>query len=370
MDEKMKIKARIRYKILLVVLPILLLTSVFIGLTAYYSSMNGITGIAKELLGYKLNEIYKYSARQTSLIKEMNLSGNSDLMDNAKNSVLDYVKTLLTSETGAFLALNTNAGMDFGTLSNSSHAGLSNILSIINGKTSGWIEFNLSGIRRVGVFIKYIEWNDYFIIFDNRDSFYSNVNQILNYLIIILTCSIIISSILLLYFISKITQPIIDFVKTIQDITDRMDLTRRVKIYYRDEIGYLATYFNNMISDLESAYNQIKNYAYQTVLAKNKEERIRFIFQKYVPSEVINNILNIASDTMLIGNKQKISVLFSDIRSFTTISEGLTPEELVLSLNAYFNKMGSEISRFNGIIDKFIGDAIMAIFGGSACTPE
>ena len=107
----------------------------------------------------------------------------------------------------------------------------------------------------------------------------------------------------------------------------------------------------------------IKNYAYQTVLAKNKEERIRFIFQKYVPSEVINTILNISADTMLIGNKQKVTVLFSDIRDFTTISEGMTPEDLVLSLNSYFNYMGEVISKNNGIIDKFIGDAIMAIFG-------
>ncbi len=368
--EVMKIKARIRYKILLVVIPILLLTSLFIGLTAYYSSTNGITSIAKEFLGYKLNEIYKYASRQSSLVKEMNLTNDQLLIENSKQSVLDYSRTVLTSETGAFLALKSDGSVDIATITNIRQADASNILKIIGNKTSGWIEFFISGRSKVGVFINYAEWSDYLLIFDDRDAFYSNVNMILNYLIIILAASVIISSVLLLYFISRITSPIVEFVHTIQDITEKMDLTRRVKIYYKDEVGYLASYFNNMISELESAYNQIKNYAYQTVLAKNKEERIRFIFQKYVPSEVINNILNIPVDSMLIGNKQVISVLFSDIRSFTTISESMTPEELVLSLNAYFNKMGTEISKFSGIIDKFIGDAIMAIFGAPMVKPN
>jgi class 3 adenylate cyclase len=82
-----------------------------------------------------------------------------------------------------------------------------------------------------------------------------------------------------------------------------------------------------------------------------------------VPQEIVNQVLNISSESMLIGNRQQVSILFSDIRGFTTISESMQPEELVLSLNAYFNEMVSIIMANHGVIDKFIGDAIMADFG-------
>lgn len=366
----MRLKGKIRYKILMVVLPILLLTSLFIGLTAYMSSRNGITSIAKEFLGYKLTEVYKYASRQAAVLKEMKMEKDSTVVGNAKISILDYSKTVLNSETGGFVAFTTSGVLDFTSLTNITTQDIAHILGMISNKTGGWVEYNSLNKSKVGVFIKYNDWNDYFLLLDDKDVFYSNVNAILNYLIIILTASVLISTVLLLYFISSLTAPIDEFMATIQDITGEMDLTRRVRVIYHDEIGYLATSFNSMISELESAYNQIKNYAYQTVLAKNKEERIRFIFQKYVPTEVINSILNISADSMLIGNRQKVSVLFSDIRNFTSISEGLTPEELVLSLNTYFNKMGMEISKMNGIIDKFIGDAIMAIFGAPMTRPN
>ena len=344
-------------------IPILVLTSVFIGMTAYFSSKNGITGIAKEFLGYKLNEVYKYAVRQNDIIKDMQVQ-DAAMITNAKITVVQNAQTVINSTTGGFLIVGTNGFVQYSTVSNfNQKLELKYLVQNISNKSSGWIEYDIGSVSRVGVFIIFSDWGEYFIIMEEKNTFYSAVTEIVNYLVIILVISLIISSILLLYFISKITFPIKDFVKTIQDITSRMDLTNRVKIYYQDEIGYLGFYFNNMIAELEAAYNQIKNYAYQTVLAKKKEERIRFIFQKFVPQEVINQVLNLSSDAMLIGNKQKVTVLFSDIRSFTTISESLSPEDLVLSLNSYFNKMVTVIVNNNGTIDKFIGDAIMAIFG-------
>jgi adenylate cyclase len=125
-----------------------------------------------------------------------------------------------------------------------------------------------------------------------------------------------------------------------------------------------------MVGDLESAYNEVKQYAYKTALARNmeemakkKEERIRHIFQKYVPGEVIDEVLKAKGGGLLIGKKQDATILFSDIRSFTTFAENLPPEELVESLNTYFNVMVGVIMEHKGIIDKFMGDAIMALFG-------
>ncbi len=360
----MKIKGKIRTKIIAVVIPILIMTSAFIGMTAYLSSKNGITRIAKEFLGYQLNEIYKFAARQNETINAMMLSNDTVLMENARNATAEYSKTVLKSASGGFIGLEKNGRIVLNTSTNLSISTIEPfLLKDITNKTSGWIDSRFKDTPVVGVFIEFSEWDMIFILWEGRDVFYQNVNEIVQYLLIILGASIIISSLILMFFISRMTRPINDFVRTIQDITDKMDLTKRVKIQFQDEIGVLGHYFNNMLSELEGAYNQIKNYAYQTVLAKKKEERVRFIFQKYVPQEVINQVLNLSSDTMLIGARQKVTVLFSDIRSFTTISENMRPEDLVLSLNAYFDSMVSLIMDNHGMIDKFIGDAIMAIFG-------
>jgi class 3 adenylate cyclase/HAMP domain-containing protein len=365
-----KIRGKIRYKILLVVIPILILTAAFLGVTSYFSAKNGITGIAKEFLGFKLQDIYKYTAQQNNFVKNMDLTSDPTIFINTKKSVGDYASTVINSPTGGFVGVTMSNSLEINTVSNFNAEDATNLVAKFEGKTSGWVEFDSRGKQWVGVFIDFSDWNLVFTILEARNTFYKNVNEIVDFLVIILSASLVISTVLLLFFIARITSPINRFVNTIQDITSNMDLTKRVKIFYPDEIGVLGFYFNNMIAELEGAYNQIKNYAYQTVLAKKREERIRFIFQKFVPQEVINQVLNLASDSMLIGARQKVSVFFSDIRGFTTISESLKPEELVLSLNSYFDKMVRIIISHHGTVDKFIGDAIMAIFGAPLVRPD
>jgi class 3 adenylate cyclase len=70
---------------------------------------------------------------------------------------------------------------------------------------------------------------------------------------------------------------------------------------------------------------------------------------------------------MLVGDNRNVAILFSDIRSFTTISEHMPPDALVNSLNRYFSLMVDVIMARNGIVDKYIGDAIMAVFGAPVC---
>jgi class 3 adenylate cyclase len=117
-----------------------------------------------------------------------------------------------------------------------------------------------------------------------------------------------------------------------------------------------------MVGELERAYNQIKSYAFKAVLAQKKESKVRNIFQKYVPQELIDQFFR-NPESMLVGDNRVLSVLFSDIRSFTTISEGMRPDDLVNSLNRYFSVMVDIIMAHGGIVDKYIGDAIMAFFG-------
>tara|TARA_Y100001954_G_C15685832_1_gene540183 strand:- start:156 stop:1064 length:909 start_codon:yes stop_codon:yes gene_type:complete len=92
------------------------------------------------------------------------------------------------------------------------------------------------------------------------------------------------------------------------------------------------------------------------------EKSLRRTMARYLPKEVTDKVL--ADDTDSLGGKmQKASVLFSDIRAFTQISAEIGPQETVSMLNDYFSTMVEVISEHGGMLDKYIGDALMAVFG-------
>lgn len=100
------------------------------------------------------------------------------------------------------------------------------------------------------------------------------------------------------------------------------------------------------------------------VLTEEKEKRqIKGAFQKYVAPQVVNEILKDPSKLALGGERRFMSVLFSDVRSFTTYSETHTPEEVVSILNEYLTEMTDIIFKNGGTLDKYVGDEIMALFG-------
>ncbi len=105
-------------------------------------------------------------------------------------------------------------------------------------------------------------------------------------------------------------------------------------VLYRDETGDLAHAFNLMTGELEQAYGQIKSYALETAIARSREQKVRNIFQKYVPKEVLDQYLA-SPESMLKGKDIELAVLFSDIRDFTSITERLKPDELVDSLKEH-----------------------------------
>ena len=96
-----------------------------------------------------------------------------------------------------------------------------------------------------------------------------------------------------------------------------------------------------------------------------QEEKLRSAFSKFVPEEVINDFLNSDGDQELKNNNEKrnVVILMCDIRSFTSISEINKPEDVVNFLNTYFTHMVNIVKKYGGTVDKFIGDAIMVLFG-------
>jgi len=122
------------------------------------------------------------------------------------------------------------------------------------------------------------------------------------------------------------------------------NLDGKVAITSKDEIGSLTTAFNQMVEQLRL------------------KERIRETFGKYVDPRIVEGLIDrpvLAAE----GQRRVMTVMFCDLRGFTGTSEGMTPQGLVKVMNRYFSTMSAPIREHEGIIDKYIGDAIMAYWG-------
>ena len=102
---------------------------------------------------------------------------------------------------------------------------------------------------------------------------------------------------------------------------------------------------------------------YRVLTEEKKKKEIRGAFGRYVAPSLVEHILKDPSKLVLGGEERRLTVFFSDIRGFTTISEGLTPQMLVTVINDYLTPMTDIILKNGGTVDKYMGDAIMAFWG-------
>ena len=125
-------------------------------------------------------------------------------------------------------------------------------------------------------------------------------------------------------------------------VVQKGDLSVTLPIISKDETGLLTETFNEMVEGLRD------------------REKLKSMFSAYVSQEVAEAVMR--GEVRLGGEKRHVTVMMTDVRSFTTISEGVTPEQLVEMFNRYFEYMIDSIFEFEGILDKFIGDGIMIEF--------
>ncbi len=117
-----------------------------------------------------------------------------------------------------------------------------------------------------------------------------------------------------------------------------------------DELEALASGFNTMVDGLK------------------ERDKLRTTFGKYMTASVMEHLM--AGKVALGGESLEVTILFTDIRSFTTLSEKMDPQHLVGLLNEYFTEMVGIVMEMDGVVDKYIGDAIMAVFGAPVPKPE
>ena len=103
---------------------------------------------------------------------------------------------------------------------------------------------------------------------------------------------------------------------------------------------------------------------------ERERARLKHMFGRYVSDDVVDTLLSEDDRPDLSGEERHVTVLFSDIRNFTTISEKLNAHEVVEMLNAYFSKVCEPILNRGGMVNKYIGDAVMAVFGAPKSYPD
>lgn len=102
---------------------------------------------------------------------------------------------------------------------------------------------------------------------------------------------------------------------------------------------------------------------FKFLVEEREKRKIKGAFQHYLNPSVINQLLDNSDSLKLGGEKRELTVFFSDVRGFTTISERLAPESLANLLNEYFTPMTNIVLNSGGLLDKYIGDALMAVWG-------
>ena len=134
---------------------------------------------------------------------------------------------------------------------------------------------------------------------------------------------------------------------------------------------FVAGYLVNLIFPLGAMFlTAVAVTAYRYLVEAREKRQVRKTFQHYLSPAVIEKIMENPDQLKLGGERKELSVLFVDIRGFTTLAEGMDPVDLAGLLNAFTDGMTEVILEQGGLVDKYIGDSVMAVFGAPVDQPD
>lgn len=157
-----------------------------------------------------------------------------------------------------------------------------------------------------------------------------------------------VSGVLGLWIARGVSGPVMELARGAREIAAG-NYNHHVQLKQEDEIGSLATSFNQMSAGLV------------------ERDRVRDLLGKVVSPAIASELLR--KKVTLGGEQREVTVLFSDLRNFTGMSEALGPEEMLGILNHYFTRMAAIVEKHGGVVDKYVGDALMALFGAPVTSP-
>ncbi len=235
-----------------------------------------------------------------------------------------------------------------------------NITSVPNGKSHKYVlnqsikkTFSLNNINYITVFSPFssinkdstTNWKWIVGIVIPEDDLLGTVKSNTYYIIVISIITVIISFAIGIFIAARISKPL--------DILSKE--TVKIREFKLDNPLKLDTSFIEM--------DQMSNAFYNMQLGLKS-------FEKFVPSDLVRFLIQSGKEAKLEGENRVLTVFFSDIAGFTTISESLTPDQLVINLGEYLDEMSSIILQNEGTVDKYIGDAVMAFWGAPKDCPD
>lgn len=184
----------------------------------------------------------------------------------------------------------------------------------------------------------------YTVIYFSNQFINERVRAAITSMVVLALFSVAAVSLLSIPIASGLLRPIFRLSKGTCEIA-KGNLDYRIPAMSKDELGDLVISFNRMASELK------------------KKEVLKGVFNRYVSQHVADEILKDPERIRLGGDKKHVTVFFADIRGFASLSRRLSPEEIVELLNRYFTIITEVVFAFEGTVDKFIGDAVMSVFG-------